>query len=269
MPITPAESTTITTYDGATLAVYTYGARDAEPLLLIAGQALAAAAWDPAVDGFAGRYRVITYDHRGTGDSEVRFPGEPTAWTTREAARDALAVLDGLGIARAHIYGHSMGGRIAQWLAVDAPDRVASLVLGGTSGGDSAGVPRREWVSAALAAGDLERLAPVFFGRDWLAAHPEDALVSARSPSEIARSAHFAASQGHDAWAALGTIDVPTLVVQSLDDQVCPPENARLLVNAIPTAELHLLDDGMHVYYAGGIEASESVLSFLRHHPMT
>ncbi|MCO5308619.1 MAG: alpha/beta hydrolase [Austwickia sp.] len=268
MPTSLSTCTTITTYDGATLAVQLRGAPTAEPLLLIAGQGLSGAAWDPAADGFAARYRVITYDHRGTGGSEVAFPGEPPQWSTRQAARDAIAVLDRLGVARAHVYGHSMGGRIAQWLAAEAPHRVAALILGGTTGGDSRGVPRREAISAALASGDPDVLGPLFFRASWLAEHPEYADVPMRTTSPVARRAHFAASQSHDAWDVLGTIAAPTLVMHALDDEVCPSENARLLTQAIPDAELHLLDDGRHVYYAGGREANEAVLSFLRRHPL-
>lgn len=268
VPTLPSTRTTITTDDGARLAVTEHGAVDAEPVLLIAGQALAGAAWAPALEEFARRYRVITYDHRGTGDSEIAFPADATPWTTRDAARDAVAVLDGLGVRRAHVYGHSMGGRIAQWLAADAPDRVAALVLGGTTGGDSLGAPRRAEVSAALAEGDPGVLGPLFFRSSWLAAHPDDAAVPARTTSVPARRAHFQASQSHDAWAVLGDICAPTLVVHALDDEICPAENARLLVTAIPDAVLHLLDDGKHVYYAGGVEANEAVLSFLRRHPI-
>lgn len=257
--------TRVTSYDGARLAVMQYGDADAEPLLLIAGQSLAGAAWAPVVEEFARHYRVITYDHRGTGDSEVAFPAEPEEWTTREAARDAAAVLDGLRIVRAHVYGHSMGGRIAQWLAADAPDRVAGLILGACTGGDSHGVPRPPEVSAALASGDAAVLGPLFFSRSWLAEHPQDAELPMRTASTVARRAHYNASQTHDAWAVLGQIVSPTLVLQPLDDEICPAENARLLVAAIPHAELHLLDDGRHVYYAGGVEANGAALAFLRH----
>lgn len=264
----PSTRTTITTEDGARLAVRQQGDPGADPLLLIAGQSLSGAAWDPAVETFARRHLVITYDHRGTGDSDLIFPEQAGAWSTRHAARDAAAVLGGVGVARAHVYGHSMGGRIAQWLAADSPQLVAALVLGGTTGGDAHGAPRRDEVSAVLAEGDPAALGPLFFRSSWLAEHPDDAQVPARTSSPVARRAHFAASQSHDAWAVLGDIAAPTLVVHALDDEICPAENARLLVAAIPGAELYLLDNGRHVYYAGGVEANEAVLSFLRHHPV-
>lgn len=265
MASTPSTQT-ITTYDGARLVVRRHGDNRATPLLLIAGQGLSAAAWDPVVGDFARQHHVITYDHRGTGDSDVTFPADPQDWTTREAARDAIAVLDALGIERVHVYGHSMGGRIGQWLAADHPERVPSLVLGATTGGDSHGAVRRPEVTAAMAAGDAGVLGPLFFSPRWLAAHPEDADLPARTTSQVARRAHYAASQSHDAWDVLADISAPTLVVHSLDDEVCPPENARLLVGALPDSRLHLLNDGRHVYYAGGTEANEAVLSFLRHH---
>lgn len=254
----------ITTYDGARLAVTTRGgAGDGPPLLLIAGQSLSGAAWDPIATDYARRYGLITYDHRGTGASDVTFPADPGAWTTREAARDALAVLDGLGIDRAHVYGHSMGGRIAQWLAAEAPDRVAALVLGATTGGDFLGVARPERISAALASGDDAVLGPLFYTDAWLAAHPRDAALPMRTASLVARRAHYAASQSHNAWSVLGAIEAPTLIIHAMDDEVCPPENARLLAAAIPGAEALLLEQGRHAYYAGSSQANEAVLAFL------
>ena len=92
----PFERTTVTAPDGATLAVFVTGR--GEPLLLIAGQALDHRAWDPVLPAFARRFQVITYDHRGTGESTGALP---VGWSTRDFARDAAAVLDGLRVPRA------------------------------------------------------------------------------------------------------------------------------------------------------------------------
>jgi pimeloyl-ACP methyl ester carboxylesterase len=105
-------------------------------VLLIAGTGGSAAEWVPeAVDVFAERFTVIRYDQRGTGQS----PGTPGPYSTRGLARDALGLLDALAVDRAHVIGHSMGGRVAQWLALDAPGRVASLTLASSGPGEYPG----------------------------------------------------------------------------------------------------------------------------------
>jgi pimeloyl-ACP methyl ester carboxylesterase len=121
------------------------------PLLLISGQGVDSSAWDGVLPAFAADHRVIVFDHRGTGASGA---GDESGYTTRGFARDAVAVLDAAGVGRAHVYGHSMGGRVAQWLALDAPERVASLVLGATTAGDLGGSPRSAAASADLASGE-------------------------------------------------------------------------------------------------------------------
>src|SRR5689334_18598655 len=104
-----------------------------EPLLLIAGNPVDHHVWDGIRGDFADRYRVLVYDHRGMGQSDR--PEDPSAYTSRRLAGDALAILDAAGIDRAHVYGVSMGGFIAQWLAIDHAHRVGALVLGCTSPG--------------------------------------------------------------------------------------------------------------------------------------
>ncbi|WP_425555777.1 alpha/beta fold hydrolase [Georgenia halophila] len=105
---------------------------------------------------FARHFREIRFDHRGIGRSE---PGFDDAYTTRSFAQDAVAVLDAAGAERAHIYRDSMGGRVAQWLAIDHADRVGALVLGATTAGDERDAPRTAQATADLASGDPLRLA--------------------------------------------------------------------------------------------------------------
>src|SRR5450755_3015126 len=99
-----------------------------EDVLLIAGLAEDGASWDAQVDVLARRFRVTVLDNRGTGRSSA----PPPPWTVGDFARDALAVLDGLGIAAAHVIGSGLGAAAAQELAAAAPARVRSLVLNGS-----------------------------------------------------------------------------------------------------------------------------------------
>jgi pimeloyl-ACP methyl ester carboxylesterase len=116
--------------NGATLCTETVGDPDASPILLIMRMGASMLWWE---DGFCqqlvdgGRF-VIRYDHRDTGRSSAYEPGHP-AYTGSDLVADAVAVLDGHGVAAAHIVGVSMGGALAQLLALEFPDRVLSLVL--------------------------------------------------------------------------------------------------------------------------------------------
>ncbi|WP_253905890.1 alpha/beta fold hydrolase, partial [Arthrobacter sp. H5] len=116
--------------DGARLSWTVEGA--GEPLLLIAGQATGLAGWDPVIPELSKTFRVIRFDHRGIAASTE---GDLGRYSTRAFAEDAATVLDAAGAPKAHVYGHSMGGRVAQWLAIDHADRVATLVLAATSAG--------------------------------------------------------------------------------------------------------------------------------------
>lgn len=106
-------------------------------LLLIAGTGYPASTWHPRfLDLLAESFQVITFDHRGTGAS----PGTDHEYSTELFARDAAAVLGATTSAPAHVLGHSMGGRVAQWLAIDEPSRVDRLVLAATGAGVEEGV---------------------------------------------------------------------------------------------------------------------------------
>jgi 3-oxoadipate enol-lactonase len=125
-----------------------------EPRLLIMGFGLSSASWRPElVAGLARTFRMITFDNRGTGRSDQ--PDSPVSIVA--LADDAAALLNALGIARAHVLGVSMGGSIAQELALSHPERLAGLVLGCAYCGDTFGIPLdREGFAAlrARAAGD-------------------------------------------------------------------------------------------------------------------
>jgi len=247
-----------------------------EPLLLIMGQAGDHTGWDGVRDDFAASYRVIVYDHRGTGQSDKP---EAPPYTTRGFADDAVAILDHLGIARAHAYGISMGGRIGQWLGIAHPDRLGALVLGCTTPGNAHGVRRPPEVDAAMtnpSATPEERFAALLhtlYSPAWLAAHPDFVAALrerlARPIPAYAQRLHYQASEGHDAWDLLPTITAPTLVIHGSDDQLNPTANAPLLAERIPGAELYIVQGGRHGYFEEfREEASRVVLGFLARHPL-
>ncbi|HET9622304.1 MAG TPA: alpha/beta fold hydrolase [Kofleriaceae bacterium] len=253
--------------DGTRLAYEVIGA--GPPLLLIAGQASDRHVWDLVRDDFAAAYRVITFDHRGTGESDK--PDAP--YSTRGFADDAIAVLDAAGAPRAHVYGISMGGRIGQWLAVGHAARLGALVLGCTTPGNAHGVRRPRKVDPVLASGVPARMLPFLVSEAWHRAHPEllallEAAGGDRTPA-FARRLHFLASEAHDVWDQLPAVTTPTLVIHGDADQVNVAANAHLLAERIPGAELHLIPGGLHYYFVEHPpHASDVVLGFLARHSL-
>jgi 3-oxoadipate enol-lactonase len=247
-----------------------------EPLLLVMGQGSDHHGWDLVRDDFAAKHMVIVYDHRGTGQS-----GKPTEppYSTRGFAADAITLLDHLEIAKAHCYGISMGGRICQWLAIDYSDRLGAVVLGCTTPGNAHGVARPPEVNAKMANRPTDPdeamrfLAEQMVSAEWLGAHPEyQAQLRRRAQNPIpgfAQKLHYAASEGHDTWDQLPSIQSPVLVIHGTNDQINPTANAPLLAERIPGAELRLIEGGRHGYFIEfRDEASPAVLEFLAAHPL-
>ncbi len=264
-----------TASDGTRLYFEDHGA--GEPLVLIAGQAHDHHMWDPIREDFSARYRAIVFDHRGTGESAK--PSDPSGYSTRGFARDVIAILDHLSVARAHAYGLSMGGRICQWLGIDHAERIGALVLGCTTPGNKHGVRRPPEIDAIMANRPADPDEAIkfyiepFVSPEWAARHPEY-LEAARYRAEhpipvYAQKLHYQASEGHDAWDLLPTIQAPTLVIHGSEDQINPAANAPLLAERIPGAELHLVQGGRHGYFVEfREEARLVVLDFLGRHPL-
>jgi pimeloyl-ACP methyl ester carboxylesterase len=266
-------SGTATAPDGVRLAWWSSGPQDGsgEPLLLLNGQGADHHAWDRVGPLLAVRHRLISFDTRGTGASEAPTG---TPYTTRGLVADALAVLDAAGRARAHVFGYSMGGRIAQWLAVDHPERVGALVLGATSPGDAHGVAREpdvnELMTAPMSPRVAKRWGDLMYSRRYLVrALLHRDLYQPPELSQAVRDLHFAASQGHDAWGRLADIAAPTLVLHGAADRLNPTANAVLMVEQITGAELHLVEGGRHGFYDEfRDETARVVLDFLARHPL-
>ncbi|MFI1255208.1 alpha/beta fold hydrolase [Streptomyces netropsis] len=233
--------------DGIRIAYQSHG--DGTPVVLLAGQANSHHWWDHVRADFHVAHRTITFDYRGTGESDK--PDEP--YSTEGFARDVIAVLDDLGVDRAHVYGTSMGGRVAQWLAARHPRRIRALILGCTSPGGPHGIERGEEVRRSLARpGPAARqaLLELMYTQAWLATHPGPyTTLGDPSMPPHARRRHLAASHQHDAWDALPDICAPTLVVHGSDDLLNPTANAARLASRIPGARLELIPGARHAYF--------------------
>ncbi|MFF4694289.1 alpha/beta fold hydrolase [Streptomyces chattanoogensis] len=250
--------------DGAALYYEVRGA--GEPLILLSGQANDHRWWDSVRADFEAEFTTVVMDYRGTGAS-----GRPDTdtYSTPGFARDVVAVLDHAGIGQAHVYGTSMGGRVAQWVAADHPGRVDRLVLGCTSPGGPNGVERGPEVRRALTQSDADAarraLRELMYTPGWLAGHegPFHTLGDSSMPAH-ARRRHLRASARHDAWDALPRITAPTLVVHGTDDLFNPTANAPLLTDRIPDARMRLIPRARHAYFEEYADiATPLVLAFL------
>ena len=251
-----------TTSDGVRIAYQVHG--DGPPLVLLSGQANDHHWWDGVRDDFAGSRTTVTLDYRGTGESDR--PQQP--YSTERFADDVVAVLDDLAVGRADVYGTSMGGRVAQWLAVRHPRRVRALVLGCTSPGgrhsiDRSGDVRRSLIQPPAEA--RQALLELMYTPAWLATHPGPYhTLGDRSMPPHARRGHLRASDGHDAWDALPGIVAPTLVLHGTDDLLNPTANAPLLAARIPGSRLELIQGARHAYFEERRDlAGPLVLEFL------
>jgi len=214
-------------------------------------------------------FRVISFDNRGVGRSE-RAPGP---YTVPGMADDAVSVLDAAGVGRAHVYGISLGGMIAQEVALRHPDRVDALVLGATTAGGADAVPASDdvvafvrlraqmtaehavWASVPINYAPRTRLR----GGDRIA---EDIERRLRFPVEAeSYSAQLAAANRHAA--AVSGIRAPTLVVHGGEDVLIPPENGRRLAAAIPGAELSLWPGAAHLYFTDEPAVDRHVATWL------
>lgn len=238
----------------------------AEVLLLLAGQANHHGWWDSVRGDFSSSYRTVVLDWRGTGRSDKP---DDDSYTIRGFASDALAVLDDLAIERAHVYGTSMGGRVAQWIAAENPERVDRLVLGCTSPGGAHGIERGAAVNRSLTQPDRDAayraLLELMYTPAWLATRPGPYGTTGDSamPSH-ARRGHLQASRRHDSWDVLPSITAPTLVVHGTDDVFNPAANAPLLAERIPDARVELIDGARHAYFEEFSDvATPLVLGFL------
>jgi 3-oxoadipate enol-lactonase len=240
-----------------------HGEPTAQPLLLIMGFMMNAAAWAPQIPAFAERYRVIAFDNRGAGRSS-----QPDgAYTIPRMATDAVGLLDHLGVGSAHVLGASMGGMIAQELAIQHPARVRGLMLACTTPGGphSAGwdamragtaeAAAVEDVAAALTPERVGEFLGQLFTPEFLSnpgpGFGQMAASFAQYPQTLAGlKGQAAAVAAHDAYDRLGRIAAPTLVIAGDADPMIDPANSRILAERIAGAELRLMPGLRHAFTA-------------------
>jgi pimeloyl-ACP methyl ester carboxylesterase len=210
-----------------------------------------------------GRF-VIRYDHRDTGRSVTYEPGRP-GYTSGDLVADAAGVLDAYAIQAAHVVGVSMGGALAQLLALDFPDRVLSLILISTSPAlpgerdlpSSADEFARFVTTAQVDRSDADSVIDYLVEYSRVLAggrRPlDEAALRDLARRDIERALDFRAAQNHEVLAdderprpPLSAIAAPTLVIHGTADHMFPPEHGEALAEEIPDSQLLLIEDAGH-----------------------
>ncbi len=235
--------------EGVTLRYDVRGNRGAPPLLMIRGLARSSSYWGEIVELLEDRFCVITFDNRGIGRSDVPTP----PYSTQAMADDAAHVVGAAGFDRANVFGVSLGGMIAQQLALRHPRKVTRLVLGATrpgtrhGPGTSARVVYRMLQAIRHPPSEAVVLtAPLALSDRFLEQHPEvldrwRELASSEKPRLSGFLGQIAAVLRHDVYRELDRISQPTLIVTGDADRLIHPEHSDVLASRIPNAELKIL----------------------------
>jgi len=240
------------------------------PLILINGLASTMDMWNPpALKQISEHFRVIIFDHRGTGYSG----SSDKQFSIPLLARDTAMLMDVLGITSAHVLGLSLGASVAQELALSFPERVTRLVLvSGTCGGPESvtmqpAILKQLLDKSGTVLDVASRMFPLLFPTSWLATHdpfsfcPE--IYETTSEEAVARQASaFFTWTG--SFLRLDSIRSPTLVLTGDEDLVIPPENSTIISGRIPGAQMVVIPGAGHgLMYQVPDRFSECVLAFL------
>jgi pimeloyl-ACP methyl ester carboxylesterase len=244
--------------DGLELAYEEVG--DGPPLLFISGTGVDRTLWGAQVAHLMKRYHCVTFDNRDVGESARAG----AAYTPRDMAADALAVMDALALAPAHVIGHSLGGAVAQELALAAPGRVRSLALVGTWARNDdytralfrtwkrlRDLPDREFLEGMLLTG----VGHTFLNTVGIATLIDTFAAIPRPQPADAFRRQVDADLAHDTAARLPTIACPTLVAAGEEDTIFFREHHAMLAGGIPGARLVVLPKAGHTPLIENAEA--------------
>lgn len=259
-------------HDGIKIAYWDIG--DGVPLLLITGLGTPAESWDvlPSILTSQG-YRSVVVDNRDCGRSS---PCEGIDYDIFDMAEDAVAVLDHLGIDRAHVLGISMGGMIAQELVINHPERVEKLILIATTPGSPAGIPPDSSVLSNLFSSptgdpvaDTAKMLGMLMGSGFAERNQDLIRVMAELRMKMgsdsgAFARQWAAIMRFGSWERLANVNVPTLIIHGREDPLLPFGNGEKIASKIPAAELVALDGvGHFVPLEAPQETFQAILQFL------
>lgn len=254
-----ATTGTFAATDHSTIAFSVEGA--GTPLLLLPGQGTSMKWWDRLVPDLRGDFTVVRFDYLGTGGS---IAAADAHFSTRRFAADAARLLDELEVSGSHVFGTSMGGKVAQWIALDHPRRVRPLVLGCTTTGGASAVPMSQETARQFTlpgpAGEQARLELMYTDAFLSEQNPNHSLVQ----GPVGRQAilgHWKASREHDTSALASGIEHDALVLHGGADRVVPPENADHLVRLIPNSRLRAFPGLRHGFFDEDRAATTTAVS--------
>jgi len=232
-----------------------------EPLILIMGHGAGHRGWRFHVGAFKKYYKVITFDSRSLGKTGGR--GEP--YTIRTLADDTIALMDHLGLEKAHVLGASLGGMIAQEVAINYPQRVMKLVLVSTTPGgwevsethpevlrvmgvkddpnkvDYRSLDVGKWISVLISLSFNKRLYRML-------CLPVAKLYMKSVAGSEGLIGQLEAVAGHDTRDRLHLIEAPTLVMTGTEDRLVAPQHSEVIASGIPSAKLVKVEGGSHAF---------------------
>ena len=235
------------------------------PILLIMGLSYPSYMWHRTRPALSAHYRTVAFDNRGVGRSEV----PPGPYPIALMASDAAAVMDAAGIERAHVFGISMGGMIAQEFALQYPKRVLSLILGCTAAGGPTAVRAEPEAAQMLMTRDkmspeqaLEAPVPFIYDSTTPRERIDEDLAIRRAwfPRPEAYTAQLQGILAWEAYSRLSGIAVPTLVIHGESDRLVPPGNGKLIAERIPGAKLVMIPHASHLFLTDQTEVSNDVI---------
>lgn len=240
------------------------------PVMLVSGLGGRASFWAHQVGPLSQQFQVITHDHRGTGASTK----SEISYSVAQMAEDVLRLMDALDVSQTAMVGHSTGGAITQYLALNHPDRLTRIVLSATWAGPStyfrelfdmrSGILKALGPEAYLTDGILRAFPPHVLSRqpELLENGKEDRVVA--FPGETIELSRIAAVMNHDLRDQVSKISHPTLVIGAADDQITPSPFFDELAVAIPGAQQVTLAGGGHFVPQVRIaDYNDAVLNFL------
>lgn len=233
-----------------------------DPLLMIMGLSFSLVDWGTELPNLLSQhYKVILFDNRDAGETSR----STKKYTVADMANDAVGLLDALGEPKAHVFGISMGGMIAQHIALSYPDRVDKLILGGTMAGGTCS--KFSPFSDLLSTNNLELFfTPEFIQTNQasLAQFFQVSVLYHSTGDALARQLY--AINTHDTCDRLSDITAPTLVITGDSDRAIPPGNSTVLAEKIPNAQLEIIDNAGHAFcFSHPQQTAVTLINFLKH----
>jgi 3-oxoadipate enol-lactonase len=229
------------------------------PFILIRGLSSSLDSWPPySIEHFSGKFKTILFDNRGVGRSDI----PDGKYSSKMMADDTIGLMDALNIKKTYLLGFSMGGCIAQEIVINYPNRVSKLILNSSWCGPSHGIvtpiPEENPFPKMLPLmkeGNFEGMARTLtnslFSEDFIKNNPTiiEKVVKnyiAHPPSPKGFEGQRAYVETFDTYDKLSEIKIPTLILHGTEDKILPVENAKILAERIPSAELFLFENTGH-----------------------